>query len=125
MQKAKEIVSRILEKRAVKNIYFVGCGGSLVGFWAAKYFLSREAKQLREGYMNANEFVYATPPDVGAETVVILASQRGDTPETVAACKLANELGAATIGLTFKVPSPLSETAQDVRLYEFGPESII
>ena len=125
MQKAKEIVSRILEKRAVKNIYFVGCGGSLVGFWAAKYFLSSEAKQLRVGYMNANEFVYATPTDVGAETVVILASQRGDTPETVAACKLANELGAATIGLTFKVPSPLSETAQDVILYEFGPESII
>lgn len=125
MQKAKEIVSSILEKRSVKNIYFVGCGGSLVGFWAAKYFLSCEAKQLRIGYINANEFVHATPTDVGTETVVILASQRGDTPETVAACKLANEIGAATIGLTFKVPSPLSEAAQYVILYEFGEDSII
>lgn len=125
MQKAKEIVSSILEKRTIKNIYFVGCGGSLVGFWAAKYFLCSEAKQLRVGYMNANEFVHATPSDVGPDTVVILASQRGDTPETVAACQLANERKAATIGLTFKVPSPLSESAQNVILYEFGEDSII
>ncbi len=125
MQKAKEIVSSILEKRAVRNICFVGCGGSLVGFWAAKYFLSCEAKQLRVGYINANEFVHATPADAGSDTVVILASQRGDTPETVAACKLANEIGAVTIGLTFKVPSPLSEAAQYVILYEFGEDSIV
>ncbi len=125
MEKAREIVSSILKEREISNLYFVGCGGSLVGFYPAKYFLGCEAKKLRVGYCNSNEFVYATPTEIGEHSVVILASQRGDTPETVEACKLANEKGAVTIGLTFKVPSPLSEAAQHVVLYEFGDDSIV
>ena len=125
MKKAREIVNNILKERTVENIYFVGCGGSLVGFYPAKYFLSCEAKKLKVGYCNSNEFVYATPREIGKNSVVILASQRGDTAETVEACKVANEKGAVTIGLTFKVPSPLSENAQYVILYEFGEESIV
>ena len=75
--------------------------------------------------MNANEFVHATPKEVGKDTVVITASQRGNTAETVKATAVANELGAATVGLTFQVPSPLSDTAQYVIQYEFGPESVV
>ena len=125
MEKAREIVSSILKERTVDNIYFVGCGGSLVGFYPAKYFLTCEAKKLKTGYCNSNEFVYATPKEIGENSVVILASQRGDTAETVEACKVANARGAVTIGLTFKVPSPLSEAAQHVVLYEFGEESVV
>ena len=58
--------------------------------------------------MNANEFVHATPKEIGKDTVVITASQRGNTAETVKATAVANELGAATVGLTFQVPSPLT-----------------
>ena len=61
MEKAREIVGSILKERTVDNIYFVGCGGSLVGFYPAKYFLTCEAKKLKTGYCNSNEFVYATP----------------------------------------------------------------
>ena len=75
--------------------------------------------------MNANEFVHATPKEIGKDTVVITASQRGNTAETVKATAVANELGAATVGLTFQVPSPLSDTAQYVIQYEFGPESVV
>lgn len=125
MEKAREIVSSILKERTVDNIYFVGCGGSLVGFYPAKYFLTCEAKKLKAGYCNSDEFVYATPKEIGENSVVILASQRGDTAETVEACKVANAKGAVTIGLTFKVPSPLSEAAQHVILYEFGEESVV
>ncbi|MFR3124531.1 MAG: hypothetical protein ACLTN0_03305 [Coprococcus phoceensis] len=46
--------------------------------------------------MNANEFVHATPKEIGKDTVVITASQRGNTAETVKATAVANELGAAT-----------------------------
>ena len=77
------------------------------------------------GYINANEFVHATPKEIGANAVVILASQRGDTAETVKACQAANEKGAATVGLTFQVPSPLADSAQHVILYEFGDDSIV
>lgn len=125
MQKVREIVTNILKEHAVDTVYFVGCGGSLSGFFPAKYFLSCEAKKLKVGYINANEFVHATPKEIGANAVVILASQRGDTAETVKACQAANEKGAATVGLTFQVPSPLADSAQHVILYEFGDDSIV
>ena len=80
---------------------------------------------MKVGYINANEFVHATPKEIGKDTIVIAASQRGNTAETVKAVEVANELGAATIGLTFEVPSPLAAAAQYVIYYEFGPESIV
>ena len=61
MQKVREIVTNILKEHAVDTVCFVGCGGSLSGFFPAKYFLSCEAKKLKVGYINANEFVHATP----------------------------------------------------------------
>lgn len=125
MEKVKEIVSSILKEHAIDTVYFVGCGGSLVGFYPAKYFLNCEATKLKVGYMNANEFVHATPKEIGANAVVILASQRGNTPETVKACQVAREKGAATVGLTFQIPSPLSESAEYVILYEFGDTSVV
>ena len=125
MQKVKEIVGDILKNHAVDTVYFVGCGGSLAGFFPAKYFLSCEAAKLKVGYINANEFVHATPKEIGPGAVVILASQRGNTPETVKACQVAREKGAATVGLTFQVPSPLSQAAEYVILYEFGDGSVV
>ena len=118
-------VGSILKDHAVDTVYFVGCGGSLAGFFPAKYFLSCEAAKLKVGYINANEFVHATPKEIGPGAVVILASQRGNTPETVKACQVAREKGAATVGLTFQVPSPLSEAAEYVILYEFGDGSVV
>ena len=125
MDKVKEIIGSIVKKHEINTVYFVGCGGSLVGFFPAKYFLSCEAVKLKVGYINANEFVHATPKEIGPNAVVILASQRGNTPETVRACQVARELGAATVGLTFQVPSPLSEAAEYVILYEFGDASVV
>lgn len=125
MEKVREIVTGILKEHPIDTIYFVGCGGSLSGFFPAKYFVSCEAKKVKVGYINSNEFVYATPKEIGENAVVILASQRGNTAETVEACKVANEKGAATVGLTFEVPSPLSEAAQYVIHYEFGEDSIV
>lgn len=125
MERVREIVNAVLKDHKTDTIYFVGCGGSLSGFFPAKYFLSCEAKKIQVGYINSNEFVYATPKEIGENAVVILASQRGNTAETVEACKAANAKGAVTIGLTFQVPSPLSEAAQYVIHYEFGDDSIV
>lgn len=119
----KQIVSNITSKNKIKSVYFVACGGSLSGFYPAKYFLAENTKTLNVGYMNANEFVYATPKDINEEAVVILASQRGNTAETVEACKVANGLNAHTIGLVYMTPSPLQETANQAIAYEFGEES--
>ena len=55
-----EIIENKKEKGGVKNIYFVGCGGSLGALYPAKTFMEREAQVLRSAWINSNEFVHST-----------------------------------------------------------------
>ena len=82
MDKVRKIISEIVEKQEINTVYFVGCGGSLSGFFPAKYFLSEEAKKIKVGYMNANEFVHATPKELDERCVAVICSLKA-TPETV------------------------------------------
>ena len=79
MDKVRKIISEIVEKQEINTVYFVGCGGSLSGFFPAKYFLSEETKKIKVGYMKANEFVQATPKEIGNETVDNKEYKRGNT----------------------------------------------
>ena len=47
MEKVRKIISEIVEKQEINTVYFVGCGGSLSGFFPAKYFLSEETKKIK------------------------------------------------------------------------------
>ncbi|EJR5791664.1 SIS domain-containing protein, partial [Salmonella enterica subsp. enterica serovar Enteritidis] len=42
-ENARRIISDILGKQNIERVWFVGCGGSLTGFWPGKYFLDCEA----------------------------------------------------------------------------------
>lgn len=108
-QNAHTIIRDILSKQHIERVWFVGCGGSLTGFWPGKYFLDCEAKKLAVGYVTSNEFVHATPNALGKNSVVILASQQGNTAETVEAARIARQKGAATIGLVYTPGTPLCE----------------
>lgn len=106
---AHHIIRDILTRQRIERVWFVGCGGSLTGFWPGKYFLDCEAKKLAVGYVTSNEFVHATPQALGENSVVILASQQGNTAETVEAARIARQKGAATIGLVYTPGTPLCE----------------
>ena len=58
----KNIVKEILEEKkdigGIKNIYFVGCGGSLGALYPAKTFMERESQVLRSAWINSNELLY-------------------------------------------------------------------
>ena len=101
----KAIVAEILENKkdegGVKNIYFVGCGGSLRALYPAKTFMERESLTLKSGWVSSNEFVHSTPRDFGKNSIICLACHKGNTPETIAAAKLGKEMGAAVIILTW------------------------
>lgn len=92
-----EIIENKKEKGGVKNIYFVGCGGSLGALYPAKTFMEREAQVLRSAWINSNEFVHSTPKDFGENSIICLACHKGNTPETIQAAKLGKEKGAAVI----------------------------
>ena len=96
-----EIIENKKEKGGVKNIYFVGCGGSLGALYPAKTFMEREAQVLRSAWINSNEFVHSTPKDFGENSIICLACHKGNTPETIQAAKLGKEKGAAVIILTW------------------------
>ncbi|WP_110877454.1 SIS domain-containing protein [Franconibacter helveticus] len=126
-EQSRKIISTLLQnKPAIERVYFVGCGGSLTGFYPAKYFLDCEAKKLAVGYITSNEIVHATPQALGENSLVILASQQGNTPETVEAARVAQARGAATVGLTFAPASPLCEHSDAVIEYRWAryPETV-
>ena len=71
----KSIVAEIKKTRPqIKSVYFVGCGASKAELYPGKYFLEKNAKQLRAGHYTANEFCYATPAGVNDQAVVITCS---------------------------------------------------
>lgn len=121
-----KIIADILTKQKIERVWFVGCGGSLTGFWPGKYFLDCEANHLAVGYVTSNEFVHATPEAVGKNSVVILASQQGNTAETVEAARVAQQKGAATIGLVYTPDTPLCKYSDYTINYQWAryPEKV-
>lgn len=114
-----EIIENKKEKGGVKNIYFVGCGGSLGALYPAKTFMEREAQVLRSAWINSNEFVHSTPKDFGENSIICLACHKGNTPETIQAAKLGKEKGAAVIILTWLEESEIIEFGDYIIRYTF------
>lgn len=128
VQEVQEMVKSIKAKKdkigGIKQIYFVACGGSLGAFYPAKYFLESESKTFRVGYYTSNEFVHATPKLLGENSMVILCSHAGNTPETVAAAKLCQSRGATTITFTYAEGSAITKYGDYTVIYEWGPDAI-
>ncbi len=111
-----------VKARKIRNLFFVACGGSKAIFEPAQYLCDAETAVTSAVY-TANEFIHRLPRGLGAESLVISCSHSGNTPETVAATKLAREKGALTICFSFKPDSPLWEAAEYGIFYNWGPES--
>ncbi len=107
---------------AVKNFYFVACGGSMALLYPAQYFFDREI-EIPSAIYTSNEFILRSPKALGEGSVVILCSHSGNTPETVRAAEFAREKGAVTIAFSNLVDSPLWKAAEFPIHYEHGPES--
>ena len=103
----EEAVAKIVEK-GVENVFLVGCGGSLAVMSPCKYILETNSKLPVYEY-NAGEFVAIKPKTFSDKSLVIMSSYTGSTKETVAAAKMAREMGAATIGFAGKADSPLGQ----------------
>lgn len=110
-------------EQGITEVYLVACGGSLVDMYPSKYFLESEAKRIVTGLYTANEFVHATPKRLNKDSLVIVCSHGGNTPESVEATKVAKEYGAHTIGLTHNKDADLLQYSDHTILYEWGADS--
>lgn len=106
----------------IDNVYFVGCGGSLLSSWPAQFLLERHVPQVSPFHLNAAEFLTRKPARLGERSLVITGSHSGKTSETVEATKLAVDAGATVIGLSMEDGSPITEAATNPLLYQ-GVES--
>lgn len=122
-----DMVTSLLAKKeavgGIKHVYFVGCGGSLAAFYPSKYLLESESKTLVVGYYSSNEFVQAPPKRLGQNSLVIVSSHQGTTPETVEAAKVSREKDASVIVLTYTAGTPITAYGDYTLVYEWGETS--
>ncbi|MDR1237480.1 MAG: SIS domain-containing protein [Propionibacteriaceae bacterium] len=93
----------------LKNVYFVGAGGSLIASFPAFYLLHRMV-DLPVYQIQSDELNFGRPKALGPGSLVILASYTGTTKETVAAAEYAKEAGA-TVFSVCKENSPLAKAS--------------
>ncbi|WJY14747.1 SIS domain-containing protein [Pectobacteriaceae bacterium CE90] len=125
----KDIIAGIVQDKVdmagIKHVYYVACGGSYAAFYPVKTFLETEAKGISVGLYNSGEFVSNPPAALDDTAVLVVASHKGNTPETIEAAKLAHSRGVPVIGLTWMTDSPLVECCDHVVTYSFGDDKNI
>ena len=117
-------VLEALKGRTINHVYFVACGGSSAIMYPNKYIMDREAVNIPSDVYSSNEFIHRNPRKLGENSLVILCSMSGTTPETVKAATFARQKGALTVGFTNQPTSPLAQESEFVVKYEWGAESI-
>ncbi|MGI0519466.1 SIS domain-containing protein [Microbacterium maritypicum] len=110
----------IATRENISRVVLTACGGSYAVMQPIEYFFGTRAKNLEAAALNAAEFTSRSSSRVDGDTLVILCSHSGNTPETVAAAKHARERGALTVAFTFDPASPLAEAAEHVVAYQHG-----
>lgn len=102
----REVVSKAVAD-GLRNVYFVGAGGSLICSYPAFYLLQRESV-VPVFQVQSDELNCSVPQLMGPGSLVVLASYTGTTKETVRAAQTAKTAGATVIAVA-KEGSPLAD----------------
>ncbi|MCX4428588.1 SIS domain-containing protein [Streptomyces mirabilis] len=111
-------IAREVVATGLKNVYLVGCGGSLNAFGSTHYLLERRSARFPVFHMNSDEFVIRRPAHLGAGSLVLIASHNGTTKETLEAARVAREAGARVVAFTKDESTPLAPLGDDVFVYD-------
>jgi len=106
--------------RDIERVYIVGCGTASYAAQVAAYLI-QDWVGLPATMQVGSEMRYGPPP-IDAKTLVIGVSQSGETADTLAPLKLAEERGAAVIVVTNVVGSAITREADAVCYLQAGPE---
>lgn len=101
-------VARLVQD-GLKNVFFVGAGGSLICSFPAHYIMLQRS-EIPSSQIQSDELNCAAPLLMGRNSLVVLASYTGTTKETVAAAKVARATGATVVSAA-KEGTPLAEAA--------------
>jgi glucosamine--fructose-6-phosphate aminotransferase (isomerizing) len=104
----------------VKRLYLVACGTAYHAALVGKYYFENYARIPVEVDL-ASEFRYRSPI-LEAGTVVGVISQSGETADTLAALRLANEMGVSTFSICNVPGSTIMRESQFQYSTKAGPE---
>jgi glucosamine--fructose-6-phosphate aminotransferase (isomerizing) len=106
--------------RAAERAYVVGCGTASYAAHVAAYLI-QEWAGIPATMQIGSEMRYSPPP-IDDRTLVIGVSQSGETADTLAPLKLAEERGATVVVVTNVVGSAITRQADAVCYLQAGPE---
>lgn len=106
--------------RGVDRIYIAACGTAYHAGLVGKYAIESLCRIPVEADL-ASEFRYRDPM-LTEKSLLIVVSQSGETADTLAALRLAQERGAKVLAVTNVVGSSVAREADDVLFTWAGPE---
>jgi glucosamine--fructose-6-phosphate aminotransferase (isomerizing) len=104
----------------IRRIYIIGCGSAYHVGMVGKYVLEQMTRIPVEVDL-ASEFRYRNPI-LEQDSMVIIISQSGETADSLAALRKAQELGAKVLGIVNVVGSTIAREADNVMYTWAGPE---
>lgn len=106
--------------KGIERVFIIACGTSSYAGMVGKYLIEQLAKVPVEVDI-ASEFRYRNPV-IPAKSLVMTISQSGETADTLAAIRLAKELGATTLSVCNVRNSTIDREAHGHIYMNSGPE---
>lgn len=106
-----------LAQQGIKRIFFVGCGAPNREMGIIKYWMDRDAKTLENHLYFPAEFINQVPAKLGADSLVILASHSGTTPEIIQATEFLKSYKCKVTAVTQFEDSPLAKAVPGTFIY--------
>lgn len=106
--------------KKLKRIYIIGCGSAYHVGVSGKYIIEKLTRIPVEVDL-ASEFRYRNPI-LEPDSMVIIISQSGETADSLAALRKAQELGVKVLGVVNVVGSTIAREADNVLYTWAGPE---
>ena len=110
----------LLPGKDIKRVLFIGCGSAYNAGLTGKYFMDKVAK-IPASVEISSEYKYKNNPTEDGSLVVAL-SQSGETADTLAALKEAQDSGLDTIAITNTVMSSIARQVDEGIYQRVGPE---
>ncbi len=97
----------LAERKMVKQVYWVACGGSVIDLYPAHCLLNASSVSIESAIFTAAEFNAFPPAKLGPDSLVVTCSHSGGTAETVEASELGKSRGAYVLAMTNRVESKI------------------
>lgn len=116
----QSFVADLLRQHKIENVFWLGCGGSLIDLYPAHCLLQAESRTISSWWGNAKEFSLFRPSRLGEKSLVVLCSHSGNTPEVLEAGKIAELAGAMVLAFTHNASSEIAEEGFQLCVYPWG-----